>query len=103
MSKRIEVDPRIVEHYLTTLAQFGAYGETGVWRLVYSPEWVALRAAQEHGCDAFFCDLPAWDRAFEGMRHRFADRLARPDAPPHSTRYVETLCRQLQVDDVDTL
>ncbi|MCB9636274.1 MAG: hypothetical protein H6721_29535 [Sandaracinus sp.] len=69
----------------------------------YSPEWVALQSAQEHGSDAYFFDLPAWDRAFEGVRHRFADRLAREDAPPHSTRYVDALCRQVGVDDMDTL
>ena len=69
----------------------------------YSPEWIALQAAQQHGCETYFFDLPAWDRAFEGMRHRFADRLARPDAPPHSTRYVESLCQQVGVDDIDTL
>lgn len=69
----------------------------------YSPEWVALREARAQGAEAFFFDLPAWDHAFEGIRHRFADRLARPDAPPHSTRYVEALCAQLGVDDVDTL
>jgi len=38
---RITVDPAIVEQYLMTMAQFGAHGETGVWRTVYDPQWVA--------------------------------------------------------------
>ena len=37
---RIEIDPALVEHYVMTLARFGAWGDTGVWRTVYSPEWV---------------------------------------------------------------
>ena len=50
MSERIEFDPTIVEHYLATLASFGAYGETGVWRLVYSPEWVAAQEQVQQWC-----------------------------------------------------
>jgi len=38
---RIDIDPALVERYVTGLAAFGAHGETGVWRTVYSPEWVA--------------------------------------------------------------
>lgn len=37
----IRIDPKLTERYITELASFGAYGETGVWRTVYSPEWVA--------------------------------------------------------------
>lgn len=37
----IEIDPSIVESYLEQFAQYGEYGETGVWRTLYSPEWVA--------------------------------------------------------------
>jgi allantoate deiminase len=37
----IAIDPALVEHYLMTMAQFGAHGETGVWRTVYDPTWVA--------------------------------------------------------------
>jgi allantoate deiminase len=37
---KIDVDPALVERYIFELAEHGAYGETGVWRVVYSPEWV---------------------------------------------------------------
>ena len=50
MTEPIEVDPAVVEHYLTALAQFGAYGETGIWRLVYSPEWVAAQEQVQQWC-----------------------------------------------------
>lgn len=50
MREPIAVDPGIVEHYLTTLAQFGAEGETGVRRLVYSPEWVAAQEQVRQWC-----------------------------------------------------
>jgi allantoate deiminase len=40
-AKGIEIDAALVERYVMTLASFGAHGETGVWRTVYSPEWVA--------------------------------------------------------------
>ena len=39
--QRIRVDPALVERLVGELAQHGAHGETGVWRTVYSPEWVA--------------------------------------------------------------
>jgi allantoate deiminase len=37
---RIDVDAELVERYIFELARHGAYGETGVWRVAYSPEWV---------------------------------------------------------------
>ena len=37
----MRIDAALVERYVMTLASFGAHGETGVWRTVYSPEWVA--------------------------------------------------------------
>ena len=37
---QIKIDPVQVERYIEALAKFGAHGETGVWRTVYSPEWV---------------------------------------------------------------
>jgi allantoate deiminase len=40
----IDVDHGLVERYIFDLARHGAYGETGVWRTVYSPEWVAAQA-----------------------------------------------------------
>ena len=39
--ERIAVDPALVERMILELAQDGAYGETGVWRTVYSTAWVA--------------------------------------------------------------
>ena len=39
----IAIDPGLVERYILDLARHGQYGETGVWRTVYSPEWVAAR------------------------------------------------------------
>ena len=38
---KIAIDRDLVEKYILELATMGAYGETGVWRIVYSPEWVA--------------------------------------------------------------
>ena len=38
---RIQIDPDLVERCIMQLAQFGAHGETGVWRTVYDPHWVA--------------------------------------------------------------
>ena len=40
MAEQIRIDPALVERYIMELARYGAYGETGVWRTVYSPEWV---------------------------------------------------------------
>ena len=40
MVPQIAIDPALVERYVMELARFGAYGETGVWRTVYSPEWI---------------------------------------------------------------
>jgi allantoate deiminase len=40
---RVDVDPALVERCIFDLARHGAYGETGVWRTVYSPEWVAAQ------------------------------------------------------------
>jgi allantoate deiminase len=39
----IDVDAGRVERLLLELARDGAYGETGVWRTAYSPEWVAAQ------------------------------------------------------------
>lgn len=43
MDERIEIDRSLVETYIHDLAKHGAYGESGVWRTVYSPEWVAAQ------------------------------------------------------------
>jgi allantoate deiminase len=37
---RIEIDRQLVERFILELASFGAVGETGVSRPVYSPAWV---------------------------------------------------------------
>lgn len=39
----IDIDAGLVERHLLELARHGAHGETGVWRTVYSPEWVAAQ------------------------------------------------------------
>jgi allantoate deiminase len=39
----IQIDEREVQQHIDSLARHGAYGETGVWRTVYSPEWVAAQ------------------------------------------------------------
>lgn len=40
MSGGFAIAPEEVEARVMELAQFGAYGETGVWRTVYSPAWI---------------------------------------------------------------
>jgi allantoate deiminase len=37
----ITIDEDVAERYVLDFARFGAFGDTGVWRTVYSPEWVA--------------------------------------------------------------
>lgn len=44
------IDPAVVEQRILALAQHGAYGETGVWRTVYSPEWVAATDLYTQWC-----------------------------------------------------
>jgi allantoate deiminase len=44
------IDPALVEQRILALAQHGAYGETGVWRTVYSPEWVAATNLYAQWC-----------------------------------------------------
>jgi allantoate deiminase len=39
----IDVDSGLVERLLIELARHGGCGQTGVWRTVYSPEWVAAQ------------------------------------------------------------
>lgn len=48
---QIKIDPVLVERYITGLAAFGAHGETGVWRTVYSPEWVAATKQFAKWCE----------------------------------------------------
>jgi len=46
----ILINPTLVESYLFDLAKHGAYGETGVWRTVYSPEWVSAQDQYAKWC-----------------------------------------------------
>jgi allantoate deiminase len=41
--RTIQIDPTEVQQHIDSLARHGAHGETGVWRTVYSPEWVAAQ------------------------------------------------------------
>jgi allantoate deiminase len=50
LSRRIDIDPALVERYVMELARFGAHGETGVSRTVYSPEWVGATAWYAERC-----------------------------------------------------
>jgi allantoate deiminase len=51
MPPPIQIDASLVEHYILELARHGAYGETGVWRTVYSPEWVAAGEQYATWCE----------------------------------------------------
>jgi allantoate deiminase len=44
------VSPDEMEAYVVALAAFGAHGETGVWRTVYSREWVAATRQFKEWC-----------------------------------------------------
>jgi allantoate deiminase len=44
-------DPEIIENYILELASHGAWKETGVWRTVYSPEWVAAASLYAKWCE----------------------------------------------------
>jgi allantoate deiminase len=51
MAPQIAGDTAQVERYISELARFGAYGDTGVWRTVYSPEWVAATEQYAAWCE----------------------------------------------------
>jgi len=48
----IEIDPAFVERTVLELAAFGAVGETGVSRTVYSPEWIGATDYYAGACAA---------------------------------------------------
>ncbi|MGA0561321.1 hydantoinase/carbamoylase family amidase [Ancylobacter sp. VNQ12] len=48
---RIAIDPALVENYVLSLARHGEYAGTGVWRTVYSPEWVAAADQYARWCE----------------------------------------------------
>ncbi|MGN6551929.1 MAG: Zn-dependent hydrolase, partial [Pararhizobium sp.] len=51
MKKRIEIDAELVRQWVFGLAEFGKVGESGVTRLVYSPEWVAATDQYAAWCE----------------------------------------------------
>ncbi len=51
MAAGIRVDSVLVERAVLELAMEGAHGETGVWRTVYSPEWVAAADRYTAWCE----------------------------------------------------
>ncbi|OJU93063.1 MAG: Zn-dependent hydrolase [Shinella sp. 65-6] len=51
-TKHIEIDPAFVEKTILEIAVFGAVGETGVSRTVYSPEWVGATDYYADACAA---------------------------------------------------
>jgi len=57
-SSPVRVDPDLVERYIMGMAQYGAYGETGVWRTVYDPHWVA--AADQYAAWCEESGLATW-------------------------------------------
>lgn len=48
---QIEINPTLVESYIMQLGTFGAYGDTGVWRTVYSPAWVGATQQYAAWCE----------------------------------------------------
>ncbi|AZZ92451.1 hypothetical protein EUZ85_17685 [Hahella sp. KA22] len=71
----------------------------------YSPEWRALQAAKDLKCEIAFIDLP-WpeicalrlqsaDEDVQDQEHRYADGELR------RSRYIQTLCQTLKVEDFD--
>lgn len=51
MTPPITIDPALVEEMILTLGAIGAHGETGVWRTVYSPAWVAATDLYARWCE----------------------------------------------------
>lgn len=47
----IHIDPALVQRYVEELGRFGAHSGTGVWRTVYSPEWIAATAQYARWCE----------------------------------------------------
>src|SRR5262252_7307291 len=50
-SEEVVIDAPLVESALESLAQYGAYGATGVWRTAYSPEWQEAQEAVARLCE----------------------------------------------------
>lgn len=64
---------------------------------VTSPEWQALTVGHAVGADVRFMDLPAWDKAFDGVVNRYSDGARR------HLQAVEQLCARFHVDGYDAL
>lgn len=47
----IAIDPALVERFIMEMARFGAHSGTGVWRTVYSPEWVGATDLYARWCE----------------------------------------------------
>ncbi|WP_309085786.1 hydantoinase/carbamoylase family amidase [Chelativorans sp.] len=56
-AKFIEIDSAFVEKTILELASFGAVGETGVSRTVYSPEWIGATDYYAKACAAAGLDV----------------------------------------------
>jgi allantoate deiminase len=65
----VTVEPELIDCYIDKLASFGAYGETGVWRVAYSPEWVAAQQQVAEWCDEI--GIPARQDAVGNVWGRF--------------------------------
>jgi allantoate deiminase len=53
----VEIDSGLVGAYLGKFASHGAYGETGVWRTLYSHEWVAAADTYAAWCSEAGLDV----------------------------------------------
>ncbi len=84
---------------LFSYSQDGAGASRGTWAPFcdYSPEWVALRVADDVGATPLFIDLPAWHEAFDGEENRYSDRHMR------ASDRLGDLCASLGFEDTDTL
>ncbi len=70
----IAVDPELVDRCIMTLAEHGAYGETGVWRTTYSPAWLAAQETVAAWCRDIGMDVRR--DAVGNVWGRFAGREA---------------------------
>lgn len=51
VNKNIQIDPELVRRFVFEFAEFGRVGESGVQRLVYSPEWVGAARQYASWCE----------------------------------------------------
>ncbi|MFY0583705.1 DUF5682 family protein [Cystobacter fuscus] len=102
----VDMNPRLEELLLPhepPLAVFSAWRDEertqASWTpfCAYSPEWVALTRGHAAGAQVRFMDLPAWDKAFEGVRNRYSDGERR------TARAIEALCQKLGLEGMDAL